>query len=123
MRKISCKLMLSCTMILLSLAAFSQDVITGKVTDSKDGTPLAGATVTVKGTKTVTQTAADGTFKITGNNNATLVITSIGFDKQEVAASQASSINVMLVQNNQQLNEIVVVGYGTQRRRDVTGAI
>ena len=121
MRKISKKLMLSCIVTLLSLAAFSQNVITGRITDSKDGTPVVGATITVKGTKTMTQTAADGTFKINVTGTAPLVITSVGFDRQEAASS--GTVNIKLVQANQQLNEVVVVGYGTQRRRDVTGAI
>ncbi|MGB5008010.1 MAG: TonB-dependent receptor [Ferruginibacter sp.] len=123
MRKISKKLMLSCTMILLTLAALSQNVITGKVTDAKDGTPVAGATITVKGTKTLTQTANDGTFKINVTGNAPLIISSVGFDRQEVATTGSASLDIKLVQNNLQLNEVVVVGYGTQRRRDVTGAI
>ena len=122
MRKISYKLMLSCTMILLSLAAFSQNVITGKVSDSKDGTPVAGATVTVKGTKTAVQTGSDGTFKINAPASATLVFSSIGFGQQEVSAA-GSVVNVNFVKLNQNLDELIVVAYGTKRKGDLTGSV
>ncbi len=122
MRKISNKLMLSCVMILLSLAAFSQTTVTGKVTDLKDGTPLQGVSVTVKGTKTSTQTAADGSFKITAPTGATnLVFTSVGFELQEAAIS--GNVNISLVPTVSQLNEVVVIGYGTARKKDLTGAV
>jgi len=115
--------MLSFMMILLSLAVFSQNTVTGKVTDSKDGTALAGVTINLKGTKTITQTAADGTFSITVPTNGVLRFSSIGFTGQEVSVNGKSTIDISMAQDNQQLNEVVVVGYGTQRRRDVTGAI
>lgn len=113
--------MLSCVVFLLSLVAFSQNAVTGKVTDAKDGTPVSGATITVKGTKTATQTAADGTFKINAAPNAVLVISSVGFAQREVAVSAAA--NISLTQVNQQLNELVVVAYGTKRKGDLTGSV
>lgn len=121
MRKVFKKLMLSCVVFLLSLVAFSQNAVTGKVTDAKDGTPVSGATITVKGTKTATQTAADGTFKINAAPNAVLVISSVGFAQREVAVSAAA--NISLTQVNQQLNELVVVAYGTKRKGDLTGSV
>ena len=121
MRKIFKKLMLSCVAFLLSLVAFSQNAVTGKVTDAKDGTPVSGATITVKGTKTATQTAADGSFKINAAPTATLVISSVGFAQREVAASAAA--NISLTQVNQQLNELVVVAYGTRKKGDLTSSI
>jgi TonB-dependent starch-binding outer membrane protein SusC len=110
-------------MVLLSAVAVAQTAVSGKVTDSKDGSAVAGATVTVKGAKVATKTAVDGTFTISVPANATLVITSVGFGNQEVTVGGKTSLEVGLVQSNQQLNEVVVVGYGTQRRKDVTGAI
>ncbi len=106
------------------IAAFAQErVVTGKVTDSKDGTPLANITVQVKGSKNATQTAADGTFKVkVSGDDATLIVTSIGYSKQEVSAS-GTPISVSLVQSNFTLNEIVVVGYGTVKKKDLTGAV
>ncbi len=111
-------------MLLFSLSAIAQDkVVSGKVTDSKDGTALQNATVMVKGTKIVTQTGADGTFKVKVPATAkTLVISSIGFADKEVAIG-AGDITVSLTQSNSELNEVVVVGYGVQRKKDVTGAI
>ncbi|HRI25166.1 MAG TPA: TonB-dependent receptor plug domain-containing protein, partial [Ferruginibacter sp.] len=111
-------LMLAC-----SFAALAQNAVTGKVTDSKDGSPVPGVTITVKGSKTITQTAADGTFKINAPANATLVFTSVGFATFESAVAGKSSVDVSLVQVNQQLNEVVVVAYGTKRKGDLTGSV
>ncbi len=123
MRKIPKILLVLFSMVLLSPAAFSQNAISGKITDSKDGNPVAGVTVLVKGTKMATQTGVDGTFKINAPAGATLVFTSIGFGQQEVVIGSTFSIDVSLVQVNQQMNEVVVVGYGTQRKKDLTGSI
>lgn len=121
--KISQILLLSFSVMLFSTAAFAQNVVTGKVTDAKDGAPAPGVTVTVKGTKSATQTAADGTFKISAATNATLVFSSVGFVSHEVAVGGNSSLAVALIQANQQMNEIVVVAYGTKRKGDLTGAV
>lgn len=111
-------------MMLISLCSSAQNSISGTVTDSKTGTPVAGVTVTIKGTKTSTQTAADGTFKISSATaSPTLVFTSVGFDSQETTASSGSPVAISFVQRNQQLNEVVVVGYGTARKKDLTGSV
>jgi TonB-dependent starch-binding outer membrane protein SusC len=123
MRKISQKLMLSCVMYLLSLTAFSQNAVTGKVTDARDGTPVAGVTVTVKGTTAATQTAADGTFKINAASTASLIFSSIGFASQEVNITGQSVVDVSFERLNQQLDELVVVAYGTKRKGDLTGSV
>lgn len=123
MRKIFKKLMLASVMFFLTLAAFSQNAVTGKVTDSKDGTPVSGATITLKGTKTATQSAADGSFKINATPTGVLVISSVGFAQQEVSLAGKSVVDVSLVQVNQQLNELVVVAYGTKRKGDLTGSV
>jgi TonB-linked SusC/RagA family outer membrane protein len=109
-------------MLLFSLQAFSQNTITGKVTDAKDGSPLPGVTVTVKGTTTAAQTQSDGTFSLVAPAGSTLVFTSVGFTTQE-APVRSGTVNISLVQSNQQLNEVVVVGYGTQKKKDLTGAV
>ncbi|GAB3943466.1 TonB-dependent receptor [Spirosoma harenae] len=96
--------------------------ITGKVTDSPTGTGLPGVTVQVKGTTTGTVTDANGTFTIQAEENATLIFSSIGYQKQEIAISSRTTINVALFEDTKSLTEVVVVGYGTQRRADVTGA-
>ncbi|MBK7434046.1 MAG: SusC/RagA family TonB-linked outer membrane protein [Chitinophagaceae bacterium] len=123
MRKISRILLVSFSLMLLSVAAFAQNTITGKVTDSKDGSPLAGVTVTVKGATTATQTGADGSYKISAPANATLVFTSIGFGRLEIPSAGLASVDAKLVQSNQQMNEVVVVAYGTRRRGDLTGSV
>lgn len=110
--------------LLISLPALAQDkIVTGKVTDAKDGQPLAGATVLVKGTKIGTQTGNDGAFRLTvPANAATLVISTVGFAPQEVAVS-AQPITVSLTQVSASLNDVVVVAYGTRRKGDLTGSV
>src|SRR5882757_750883 len=122
-KKISQVLLMSLCLLFFTAAAFAQNVVTGKVTDTKDGSPAVGVNVTIKGTKTTVQTATDGTFKINAPANATLVFTSVSFGRQEVAVGSKTSLDVSLLESNQQLNEVVVVGYGTQRKKEVTGAI
>jgi TonB-dependent starch-binding outer membrane protein SusC len=127
MKKVSRNLyrifMQTIALLLLSAVTYAQTTVTGKVTDSKDGSPASGVTVTVKGTNTATTTATDGTFKISVPANAVLVFSSVGFTLQEVSTAGKSSINIALVQLNQQLNEVVVVGYGTTRKKDLTGVV
>ena len=97
--------------------------ISGKVTDAKDGSPLAGVSVVVKGSKVGAQTAGDGTYRISVSSNATLVFSSVGFGDKEVALGANSSVNVSLAATNEQLGEVVVVGYGTRKVKDVTGSV
>ncbi len=123
MRKIFKKIMLLCCMLLGSVTAFSQNVVSGKVTDSKDGTPVVGASVSVKGTKTITQTASDGSFRINAPSDATLVFSSVGFVQQEMKVSGKSIVDISFNQLNQQLDELVVVAYGTKRKGDLTGSV
>ncbi|WP_170120425.1 SusC/RagA family TonB-linked outer membrane protein [Hydrotalea sandarakina] len=116
--------MLYLFLALFSTAAFAQTkVITGKVTDSKDGSPVAGASVVVKGTQYGTQTGADGTFKLNAPaDSKTLVISSLNFVTQEITIT-GSTINVALVPSADQLGDVVVIGYGTARKNDLTGAL
>ena len=71
--------------------------VSGKVTDAKDGSPLAGVSVVVKGSKVGAQTAGDGTYRISVSSNATLVFSSVGFGDKEVAVGANSSVNVFIV--------------------------
>lgn len=102
---------------------FSQSVtVTGKVTDGSN-VALGGVTVQVKGTTTSTQTANDGTYSITAPGpNSTLVFTYVGFLTQEIAAS-GNTVDITLRPDPQSLEGVVVVGYGTQKKSDVTGAL
>src|SRR5689334_20181076 len=116
---------LSLLLVVLSQSLFAQEkTISGKVTDSKDGSPVPGVTVTAKGTGAGTQTRSDGTYSLSVPNAATtLVISSVGYATQEVSISGKTSLDVLLVASTTSLNEIVVVGYGTSRRKDLTGAV
>ncbi len=107
-------------------SASAQDkTVTGKVTDSKDGSPVVGASVQPKGSRTGTTTKADGTFSINvGSNVTTLVITSIGYESQEISIAGKSSVDVSFVPTfGSNLNEVVVTGYGTSKKKDLTGAV
>nr|WP_214448810.1 TonB-dependent receptor [Flavihumibacter rivuli] len=96
--------------------------ITGKVTDQKDGGPLSGATITVKGTTISTITQADGSFSLSVPENATtLVISSVGYKQVETPVN--SVVNVVMQVGDASLSEVVVVGYGTKIKRDLTGVV
>src|SRR5688572_13559791 len=114
-----------CFIMLLSVSSsiFAQNRVTGKVTNQADNQPVAGATVQEKGTNNATQTGTDGTFAITAPSNGTLVITVVGFASQEVSINGRSDISVAMQETAGGLDEVVVTGYGTQRRTNVTGAI
>jgi TonB-linked SusC/RagA family outer membrane protein len=97
--------------------------LTGTVRDAK-GEGIPGVSVVIKGTTTGTATDAKGVFRLNvPTGNETLVISSIGFKKQEIAISGRSNIDVVLVDDAAALDEVVVVGYGTQSRVSLTGAV
>ena len=117
---------LSLVLALTLQVANAQDkTVTGKVTDSKDGSPVVGASVQPKGSKTGTSTAADGTFSIkVGSSVTTLVITSIGYETQEISIAGKSTVDVSFIATfGSNLNEVVVTGYGTSKRKDLTGSV
>lgn len=111
-------------LLCFSIATFAQDkTVTGKVTDSKDGSPVVAASVLVKGTKIGTSTNADGSFTLKVPASATtLFISSVGFGTQEVAIGN-TPLSISLQATNNNLNEVVVIGYGTARKKDVTGSV
>jgi TonB-dependent starch-binding outer membrane protein SusC len=112
--------------LLTSFFSYGQEKkVSGKVTDENNN-PLNGATVVVKGAKTGTNTDETGSFSITlPNENSVLIISFLGYASQEVTVRKLSSVSVSLAPDakKQSLNEVVVVGYGTQRKADLTGAI
>ncbi len=99
-----------------------QSTITGTVTDDLGG-PLPGANVLVKGTTNGTQTDFDGNYTITASADAILVFSYIGFARQEVPVNGQSTINVQMAEDASQLAEVVVTGYSTQTRGDITGSV
>jgi len=110
--------------LVLCLAAVSQTrTVTGKVVDP-DARPLANATVSVKGTNTSTSTDTDGAYSINMPANSTVLVFSfVGFQTSEVDVRTNIVVNVTLQLLNNNMNEVVVIGYGTQKRKDVTGSI
>jgi TonB-linked SusC/RagA family outer membrane protein len=99
------------------------NAISGKVTSGTDGTPLIGATIAEKGTTNGTTSDTNGNFKFDVAGNATIVVSFIGYNFQEVRINNRSTINVVLQPDMQLLKDVVVVGYGTQRKKDLTGSI
>lgn len=110
-------------MLLMSVVAFAQNQVTGHVADAT-GEPIIGANVTVKGTTVGTITDIDGNFTLeVGSTDSTLVVSFIGYKSAEAAIKGKSPINVILQEDTETLDEVVVVGYGTQNRKSLTGAI
>lgn len=102
---------------------FAQNLtVTGTVSDEK-GLPLPGATVLVKNTKTATATDVNGRFTIKAAPNSTLVFTFLGMEEKQVTLGNQTTINVSLNPASKKLDEVVVIGYGTQRRANVTSSI
>jgi TonB-dependent starch-binding outer membrane protein SusC len=112
-------------MLLFYQTGFAQNsTISGKVTDSKDGSPVAGATVLPKGQKNAAVTGADGSFKLSVPQNISkLVISSIGYLSQEIDVTGKADISISLVASSTTLNEVVAIGYSTAKRKDLTGAV
>jgi len=107
----------------LPIQAQEEVKITGNITAVEDGEPLPGVTVVVKGTTNGTTTDFDGNYSIITEPNAILVFTFLGFERKEEIVGGRSIINVGMTEDVSQLSEVVVVGYGTQNKRDVTGAM
>lgn len=117
-------------MVLLLMMALFQQVyaqsrtVTGKVTNAKDGSPVANASVVEKGSARGTNTDGSGSFSLSVNgNNAVLVISSIGYVSIEVAVGTQSNLSISLTESSSNLNEVVLVGYGTARKKDLTGSV
>jgi TonB-linked SusC/RagA family outer membrane protein len=108
--------------LLFTSSSFAQQSINGKVS-SADGEALVGVNVSVKGTTRGTTSDANGNYKIEVPGSATLVFSYIGYLTKEVSVGNQQTINVSLEVNDKTLSEIVVVGYGSQVKKEVTGAV
>ena len=100
-----------------------QNQVSGTVLSSEDNLPIVGANVLLKGQNSGTSTDFDGNYQISAEKGAVLVFSYIGFETQEVILADQKSIQIVLTPNTAALEEIVVVGYGTQRKKEVTGAV
>ena len=110
------------TLIFAAGASFAQTTLSGKVTDA-NGAGIQSITVTVKGTKNATSTGTDGSYRILVPQGATtLVFSGVGYASQELAITGSASYDVSLQTSASNLNEVVVIGYGTARKKDLTGA-
>ena len=107
----------------MSVSFAQSKKITGKVTSADDGSALPGVTVTIKGTGKGTQTDGSGAYSIDAASNQTLVFTFVGMSTQEITVGSKNVIDVSLAGDDNQLEQLVVVGYGTQNRKDMTSAI
>lgn len=110
-------------MLLAPLGTWAQQkTIVGKITD-ESGNPLSGVSILIKNTKTGTSTGLDGTFQIAAAEGQTLVISYVGYQLSELTVGQSSTYAVSMKSASQALDQVVVVGYGTQKRALVTGAV
>ncbi|MBA4055525.1 MAG: SusC/RagA family TonB-linked outer membrane protein, partial [Marivirga sp.] len=104
--------------------AYSQaKTVRGKVTAADDGTAIPGANILIKGTSTGSVTDLNGEFNISVQDNSTLVISVIGYTTQEVQVSDKTVIDISMVADVTSLQEVIVVGYGTQLKREITGSV
>lgn len=122
MKNKTIKRLLFAACILFSSVVYAQTKITGRVVD-QTGSPLPGVNVIEKNTTNGTITDIDGNYSLEITTNDILLFSSVGFVKEEVAVNGRTKVDVTMVQDITALEEIVVVGYGTQKRGDVTGAV
>ena len=129
--------MAACLLLTLNVTFAQQTQATGKVSDNKNaqigpvngtvldenGSPLPGANIRVKGTTKGTATDSNGKFSLDVPPNAILVISYLGYNSKEVSVNGLTTLSIQLESDNSELNEIVVVGYGIQKRADITGSI
>ncbi|MHA8060846.1 SusC/RagA family TonB-linked outer membrane protein [Aquirufa beregesia] len=110
--------------VFLGIQLFAQErSISGKILSADDGSGIPGVSVLIKGTKLGTSSDANGNFKISASNSSILLISSVGYLPQEITVGSKSQIDVKLLADNTNLSEVIVVGYGTQKKSQMTGAI
>jgi TonB-dependent starch-binding outer membrane protein SusC len=110
--------------IITPYIALAQEItITGKVTDNENGWPLPGVNIVIKGTRTGTITDLDGNYSLKADKNAILTFSFVGYSTEEVVVKGRTNINIALAAEVSMIDETVVIGYGTVKKNDVTGAI
>ncbi len=108
-------------LLFLSIGAFAQQSVSGLITDSS-GTPLPGVNVIIQGTNVGVSSDFDGNYQINVDNGQILVFSYIGYDSVELTVNGANQ-DVKMTESNSELDEVVVIGYGTVRKKDLTGAV
>jgi TonB-linked SusC/RagA family outer membrane protein len=117
-------LLLVVAVLVGAFPAWAQErTVTGTIYSGEDNSPLPGVNVIIKGTTTGTSSSADGTFRIAVPDNATLIFSFVGFTSQEVVVGNRSVVDVRLAPDSRALSEVVIVGYGAQNKRELTGSI
>jgi len=115
-------ILFACLLIGFNVSAQSTKSITGTVVD-ESGEPIIGASISVKGTSEGTVTDSDGSFRFTVDNNAVLIISYIGYAAQEAPVAGKSTLHIVMKEDTQLLSELVVIGYGTMKKGDLTSSI
>jgi len=114
----------TCSLLLLTgSCAYAQNTISGKISSEKDQSPLSGVTVTVKGASNTVISNDSGNYSIEAPGNAVLIFTSVNYEKKEISINNQTLINVALKENVKGLDEVVVVGYGTQKKVNLSGSV
>ena len=120
---LTCKGLLVILLSMVSLSAFAQQKVQGKVIDS-GGDPLIGVNVIERGTTNGTVTDVDGRFSLTVSSpNSYVELSYVGFVTQAIVVGNRTQLNIVLVEDTETLQELVVVGYGTQAKKDITGSV
>ncbi|GAB3931693.1 SusC/RagA family TonB-linked outer membrane protein [Larkinella terrae] len=121
--RITLKFLLPVFLLLTSLGTHAQQTIRGKVTSEDERSGIPGINVLIKNTTQGTVTDSDGNYQLQAGSEAVLVFSGVGFLRQEVPVNSKTQLNIKLLVDTRQLNEVVVVGYGTQKKSDLTGAV
>ncbi len=106
-----------------NLSAQEAKVIKGKIISEKDAMPIPGVNIAVKGTNTSTVTDFDGQYAIKATTNDVLIVSYIGYTTQEIKVGNKQQLNISLKENLNSLDEVVVIGYGTQKKSDLSGSV
>ncbi len=108
---------------LMCSVAFAQRIVKGQVVSDNENEPLIGVAIVEKGTSNGTVTDIDGKFSIKVDNKAILVISYVGYETQQVQPNGSSDLVIRLIEDNKLLDDVVVIGYGVQKKSDLTGAV
>ncbi|TWI95271.1 TonB-linked SusC/RagA family outer membrane protein [Mucilaginibacter frigoritolerans] len=124
LRKMRCGIMLFIATMLLGLPAYAQiHRITGTIISAEDSKPMPGVSIKVSGATTGTVSLTDGTYSIMAKSTDVLIFSFISYTSQQIYVGSSNSIDVKMSQSTSNLNEVVVIGYGNSKRKDLTGSI